>query len=87
MDFNRYLSSTNVVHAELWGVLMCMQTACEKGWGKVCFEMDSEVSFNLIMHGYNVMHPCYALVAAIKNMAPRNWRMVFNHCYRENRIG
>ena len=61
--------------------------AWERGWRKSIFKLDSEVGFNLIMHGCGENLPSFALVAFITSMLNRNWRVSLKHCYRQaNRI-
>ena len=60
-----------------------MTITWERGWRRASFELDSEVGFNLIVHGCSETHPRYALIASIWIMTERNWRVNFNHCYRE----
>ena len=48
LGFSKYVGEASALVAQLWGLLTGMKSAWSHGWRHVCFEMDSDIAFNLV---------------------------------------
>lgn len=85
--FYRGLGMGSVLGAELWGILVGLQVAWDRGIQKLWIESDSLTSVNLVKRGCSLTQTYYNLVQSILELCGRSWQVHITHSHREgNRV-
>ncbi|KAL9438890.1 hypothetical protein AB3S75_024539 [Citrus x aurantiifolia] len=77
------MKSKHALMAELWGLVQGLRIAWEAGIKRLLVEVDSLCVIQMISKQVIVPNEFYALVAAVRKLAGRNWQISIIHIYRE----
>ena len=58
---------------ELWGHLLGLEIAWEKGWQNIIFEMVSMVAMEMVCDGCADDHPCKPIIVVIQDLLKWSW--------------
>ena len=85
--FKRGLGVGSVLSAELWGILIGIQIAWNRGIRKLWIESDSLIAVNLVRKGCLPSHQYHNLVCSIRSYMDKQWHLRVTHTHREgNRV-
>lgn len=87
VGFAKNLGMSNVLMAELWGILTALQIAWRERFPKVWIESDSSVAITLLSRSCPASHPYSSIISSINNFRARDWETRIPHVLREgNRV-
>lgn len=82
--FSCKLGNCSILLAELWAVFYGLKLGVDRGFRLVIVETDSLTAKNLIVKGCSSQHPCYNLIANIRNLAEACVSIVWRHVFWES---
>ncbi|XVE95562.1 hypothetical protein REPUB_Repub02eG0108700 [Reevesia pubescens] len=81
--FSYKIGNSSILNAELWAILIGLQTSWEKGFRNIHLESDSLSAVQKLSHQTNTFDPNLHIIKAIKVMQLREWSCSIDHIYRE----
>ncbi|KAF7834787.1 putative ribonuclease H protein At1g65750 family [Senna tora] len=81
--FSSNLGRCSITVAELHAIQEGLKMAWDHGYRNIIMEVDSQIAIDLIQKEINPLHPHCSIVKSIQHLMNRDWRVIFQHTYRE----